>query len=96
MIGGGAKGDIWCQIYADILDRPMHRVAAPILANARGVALLTAVGMGELGVDQMGEVVEIDRIFEPTPAHRRLYDERFGVFQEIYKRNRKINARLNR
>lgn len=96
LIGGGAKGEIWCQIYADILDRPMHRVAAPILANARGVALLTAVGMGELGVEQIGEVVEIDRIFEPTPAHRRLYDERFRVFQEIYKRNRRINARLNR
>ena len=46
------------------------------------MALLTAVGMGELGVDQIGEVVEIDRIFEPIPAHPGLYNERFGVFRK--------------
>ena len=35
-VGGGARSPLWCQILADVLDRPIRQVADPVLANARG------------------------------------------------------------
>ncbi len=34
VVRGGAKSDIWCQIFADVLDRTIQRVENPIAANA--------------------------------------------------------------
>ena len=32
-IGGGAQSDLWCQILADVLDRPIRQAAEPRLAE---------------------------------------------------------------
>src|SRR5690606_33003453 len=45
-IGGGARSDLWCQIMADVLNRPIRQVQDPLHANARGAAFLAAVGLG--------------------------------------------------
>ena len=37
-IGGGARSDVWCQIFADVLGRAIEQVADPVNANARGAA----------------------------------------------------------
>ena len=34
-IGGGARSDVWCQIFADVLGRTIEQVADPVNANAR-------------------------------------------------------------
>ena len=69
MIGGGATSDLWCQIYADLLDRPVRRAEAPRLAGARGAALQAAVALGHLTFEQIPERVPIDRTFVPDPAN---------------------------
>ena len=43
LIGGGARSELWCQIYADVLDRAVHQMERPLEANVRGAGLL-AVG----------------------------------------------------
>jgi xylulokinase len=96
MIGGGARSAAWCQIVADVFDRPVRQVAEPLLANLRGAGLLGAVGMGWTSFDQLDELVAIEREFEPDPAHRVLYDELFAAFLQIYRRNRGLYAKLNR
>jgi sugar (pentulose or hexulose) kinase len=45
VLGGGSKSDLWCQILADVLDRPVVR-ASSTEATALGVALLGAVAVG--------------------------------------------------
>src|SRR5450759_632971 len=33
LLGGGATSDLWCQIYADVIGRPIHQVADPVNVN---------------------------------------------------------------
>ena len=96
VVGGGAKSDIWCQIYADVLDRPIRQVQDPILASPRGAAFLAAVALGCMTFDDIPRHIRIARSYEPNPANRGLYDELFREFLNLYKSNRPIFARLNR
>ena len=50
MVGGGAKSDIWCQIHADILNRPIRQMKDPIEVNVRGAALLASAALGLSGL----------------------------------------------
>ncbi len=96
VIGGGAKADVWCQIHADVLDRPIRQVKNPIQANLRGAAFLAAVALGYLTVDHIPSRVEIARTYQPNPGNREIYDELFAEFVNIYKNNQKTFIRLNR
>jgi len=95
MIGGGAKSGIWCQIHADVLDRAIRQVRAPVEANVRGVGLLAAVALGYTTFAEIDHNVPIAAVYEPNPAHRRLYDELYGAYEAIYKQNKRIYRALN-
>ena len=47
-VGGGAQSDVWCQIMADVLDRPIRQMEHAVHANTRGAALLAAVTLKRL------------------------------------------------
>ncbi|MFH1463987.1 MAG: FGGY-family carbohydrate kinase [Pseudomonadota bacterium] len=96
VIGGGARSDVWCQILADVLDRPLHRVVAPRQANARGAALIAAVALGEIAFAEVPALVPVEARFLPAGGQRALHDERFTVFQALHRENRGILHRLNR
>jgi xylulokinase len=96
MVGGGANSNVWCQIFADILDRNIQQVKDPILANARGAAFIASVALGYLSFDDVTDRVKITTQYTPNPEYQRLYDELYGEFLEIYKQNHAIFARLNR
>jgi xylulokinase len=95
-IGGGARSDLWCQIYADVLDRPILRVADPLAANLRGAGLIAFLALGVLRADDLGDVVGTAQRFEPQQKNRAIYDELFAAFLQLHKANRGIFARLNR
>jgi xylulokinase len=95
IIGGGAQSDIWCQIYADVLNRTIRQVKDPIMANARGAALIAAVGLGLCSFDDIPNLVQYSKIFEPNPENRELYDKLFKEFLELYKNNKAMHKRLN-
>ena len=94
-IGGGAKSELWCQIYADVLDRPIDRVADPLSANVRGAAFVAAIGLGKLRVSEIGSRVPIEKRYLPNATHRAIYDELFKAFLEIRKNNEAMYHRLN-
>jgi xylulokinase len=94
-IGGGAKSELWCQIFADVLDRPIDRVADPLSANVRGAAFVAAVGLGKLKVEDIPSRVPIAKRYLPNPNHRSIYDELFKAFLEIRKHNEAMYNRLN-
>ena len=54
--GGGAQSDLWAQMMADALDRPVHQLEEPRATNARGAAFL-AFSITRDAVDRRRAVV---------------------------------------
>jgi xylulokinase len=94
-VGGGAKSDVWCRIYADALDRPIRQIENPIEANVRGSAFMAAVALGEMSFADVPAKVRTRAVFEPTRAHREVYDRHFREFKNLYGANKAIHRRLD-
>jgi xylulokinase len=95
-VGGGARSDVWCQILADVLDRPIRQLADPVLANARGAAFSASVALGHLGWEDLPSRIEVVETYRPDPATRATYDRLFETFVDLYKKNKGLYAKLNR
>ncbi len=95
LAGGGGSSDVWCQIFADVLDLPVRQVQDPIQANARGAALIASAGLGEITFADVPHLVELRRTYTPNPHNRALYDHLYREFLSIYKSMRGVYHRLN-
>jgi xylulokinase len=95
IVGGGAQSEVWCQIFADVMNVEIKQVADPIYANARGAAWIGAVGLGEITFGDVPRLVKIKQVFQPRSANRALYDERFGLFKMIYGQMKPIYQKMN-
>ncbi|WKZ40147.1 MAG: FGGY-family carbohydrate kinase [Anaerolineales bacterium] len=93
--GGGAQSDVWCQIFADVLNVEIKQVAEPMYANARGAAWIAAVGLGRIQFGDVPKLVKIKQTYHPRSENRRLYDEQFEMFTQIYKQMAPIYKRMN-
>jgi xylulokinase len=96
LVGGGGRSDLWCQIHADVLQRPVLQVADPLHTNTRGAAYLAAAGLGYMTLHDLGAQAPIKATYTPRRELAGLYDELFGAFAEIYRKNHGLYRRLNR
>jgi xylulokinase len=96
IVGGGAQSDVWCQIFADVMNVDIQQVADPIYANARGAAWIAAVGMGEIQFSDIPGLMQFRRTYHPQSQNRALYDQKFDIFKTIYKQMKNVYQRLNR
>lgn len=83
LLGGGANSDLWCQMHADILGRPMEQVADPQQAQLRGTALWARICLGEIGIEDVAELVPVSRRFEPLPENRAVYAAGYAEFRRL-------------
>jgi xylulokinase len=95
IIGGGAKSSVWCQIFADVLNREIKQVKDPLQANARGAAFIASVGLGLMSFDDIPNLVSHDNTYIPNPENQEIYKELYREFIEIYKQNKSIYRRIN-
>ncbi|MFX1339593.1 MAG: FGGY-family carbohydrate kinase, partial [Promethearchaeota archaeon] len=95
IIGGGANSNVWCQIFADVLNRKIKQVENPIQANARGAAFIASVGLGYIDWEHIPKHVKISNVFTPNPENRQLYDKLYAEYLNIYKLMKKWYKRLN-
>lgn len=84
IIGGGARSDLWCQLHADAMNRPIERVADPMTAQSRGAALIAGLALGRITWDQIPSLVPVDATFTPRPQHRSLYDRLSAELPKTY------------
>jgi xylulokinase len=94
-IGGGAQSELWCRIVADVCDRPVERVADPLLCGIRGAALGAGLALGEIRPPEIRSLVPTDRTFLPDPGNRPVYDRLFKEFPRLYRAQRSMFARLD-
>jgi len=93
--GGGAQSPLWCQILADVCDRPIRQIAEPNHAIVRGAAYLAMVALGRWQLDEIPRIVATHRTYQPNNENRDLYDAMFAEFVQAYRANRRLFARLN-
>jgi xylulokinase len=86
LAGGGGKSTIWCQIFADILNIPIRQVSDPGNANARGAALIAAVGLGYLSFEDASRVIQFQTVFSPREENRTLSDHMYKDFISIQRK----------
>ena len=93
--GGGAASDRWCQIRADVLNRPLIRVQGRD-PGALGAAVMAGVGGGVMAdlASAAQALVRIDRVFEPDATRAACSDDRFALWQQLYHQVRPVNAGL--
>jgi xylulokinase len=90
--GGGAASDLLCQMFADCLDRPVHRPGFAELGLA-GTAQLVWRGLGYAGPMPLEEDTP-RREFVPDPVRHRAFEDLYALFltlragAEPYWRNR--------
>lgn len=84
--GGGAASDLWCQIRADILGRPIKRMKVRD-AGALGAALMAGTGIGLFTSlqDAAQDFVVVDRVFEPDPAEGERHEAGFKKYKMLYR-----------
>ena len=95
MVGGGARSEVWCQIFADVLQKPILQVEAPVETGVRGVGLLAAVALGMTTFEEAAQRVRVQRTFSPNPANRAVYDAAFRQFLDAYRHLKGLYRRWN-
>lgn len=96
IIGGGAQSDTWCQLFADVLGVKIYQVENPILANLRGAAWIASVGIGKLSFSDIPSLIKYKKIYEPQTERKKVYDNLFKNFKEIYKRMNGYYVKVNK
>jgi xylulokinase len=83
--GGGFRSDLWNQIRADVLGRPLQRLAVPDagLVGAAAIASVAAGLHGDLGAALAG-LVRHDRTYHPDPVRSAAHDDRFALYRPAY------------
>ena len=95
LVGGGATSELWCQIHADVIGRPIQQVADPVNVNLRGAAWFAALHLGHLTLDEIAARVPTARVFEPTKSTAATFARSYSEFVRLAKAQRRMYRRLN-
>lgn len=85
LCGGVAKSQYWCQMFADIMRKPIELTEATELGSL-GAAMYAGVGSGvyEDCIDAAEKCVHITKRFEPNTATFEAYGEAFKRWNKAY------------
>lgn len=93
--GGGATSNVWGQIRADVLGKPLKRTAMRD-AGVLGAALMAGVGVGLFpSLSQAAkDFVQYDRTFEPDATQASRHAPRFAAYHQLYEQLKPVQAAL--
>jgi xylulokinase len=90
---GGAESDLWLQIAADVLERPVEHRRHP--GSALGAAFVAAVGAGAMtDWSKISAYVETGRTFFPNPEAIPRYRHKYRLWRETYDRLKTLYPRI--
>lgn len=85
--GGGANSDIWCQIMADCLGKPVS-VPEGSQFGAKGAALNIGIAVGAYtnAQDAVSRSIKMSRFYEPNAENSELYRELYELYRRTAER----------
>ena len=85
VIGGGAKGRLWRQILADVLN--MELTSTKDNDSSLGAAMLAGVAVGIFSsyLESVGKCVTISDVVRPIPQNVEIYESGFASYRMIQK-----------
>ncbi len=90
-IGGGAKSEIWTQLKADVIGKPITMLKVTE-AGCMGVAMLArAAEAGEPLKKLAEEWIEISDVKEPRAQWANWYQDQFERYKQLYLTLRELN-----
>ncbi len=94
--GGGAKSNLWLQIFADVLNVPLESVSTLQDAGTVGVALVAAVALGEFkSFDEIERLFKFDEKVQPDPKRVTTYNKLYKAFRDIFNHYSGLCYQLN-
>lgn len=91
---GGAASDLWLQITADVLGRPVHRVLGHT-GSSLGAAFVAGKAVGLIADwSEIERFVAVADPFEPRPSEQASYAEFYALFRDTYERLANLYPRL--
>jgi xylulokinase len=92
--GGGSQSDLWCQVKADVIARPIERLQVR-QSGCLGAALVAAAGaeLVDSLVEAAARTVCVDHVFEPA-ADRARYDELYAIYRDLHPALKPAHAAL--
>jgi xylulokinase len=91
---GGAASDLWLQIAADALGRPVYRIDRHP-GSCLGAAFVAAIGTGVLpDWSDIGRYVARGRCFEPVARASAALDAKYALWRDTYRRLQNLYPEL--
>ena len=93
---GGAASDLWLQIAADVLARPIQRIDRHP-GSSLGAAYVAGFAVGAVhDLAAIDRYVGAGRVFEPDAERSESYDLVYASYRELYDRLRTFYPKLGR
>ncbi len=85
-IGGGiANSELWCQIFADVLNRPVLMLKSQETETLGDIIVAAqAVGFSSIPIDFGRKMSSKGKILYPTPDTKDMYSEQFEKYKKLY------------
>lgn len=97
IIGGGAKGAVWRQIFADIFGMTIHRPQTVEEATSFGAVIIAVVGLGLYpSFQEAKNLIKIEETNAPNMKNYKIYEDLMKVFEDTYHALEPINDRIAR
>ncbi len=92
---GGAASDLWLQIAADVLGRPVTRIDRHP-GSSLGAAFVAGMGAGVLDDwSRIDSYVTPGRSFSPDAARHAVYDRKYRLWRDVYERLKSLYPSLS-
>lgn len=85
--GGGARSPSWASLLADIINKPIRRIADAGHVNTRGVAFLAFERLGLTDRESIETFRPTAEIHEPRAQNREIYDGLFSAWRAAFDAN---------
>ena len=91
--GGGSRSDALCQIIADTLNAPVHRMADSDYTVCIGAGMLALERLGRVSLADIATSVRAGQVFEPDADRAAVYDALFPHFVKAFNANKPARGR---